>query len=281
MAEGPILQPDRIVLPDPEHPLWQENKEQITKTIQANIESFWNTETQQLTPYGLEQSLHEGLEAEKKFFNLVMESIDRLTLDSRSERLVLFDLDQTLVQNKYLSDYEETGIWEYECLIRPTAEIIMNHLKNIGVEMGVLSNRSISVLEENLQNPGRLGTLKQHISEKFILSSREGPDLLSPRWETLLKFNITADGNLMPEVLKDEIVDAQKCAEILLQVRAEPKGQDRMMTNARKLNVLFMAARSFKDKAVLVIDDYKFPLALDPKKHFYGGYVPPDAAYNI
>lgn len=143
-----------------------ENNE-LSKELIQKIQTFYNFVFKDDLEEGLmdENSIKQKVEGEINFYKRVLDTVVKAQKENLGKKVVtLFDIDETLVQAKRNKD------GQYDHIIRPSAESLLEKIGKMNVKNGILTTRGLEALKTQLEN--ELKTLKPFLDQNFIFSVR-------------------------------------------------------------------------------------------------------------
>lgn len=248
----------------------QEHKKESEKrwTPEA-IDTFWNTLREGvrqniLTVFGptferwrksgreeegeIQERIDVMMERERSFIIAVL---SRLQEAKSSERILLFDVDETIGTIDFQDDNTFTTI------LRPSLLPLLAEISAPDLHIGLLSSRGKEAMEQQLQDPQHLAALWQYIDPAYINSSRGEKELHCPL-------------DQLGERLKKEFGGKNGVIDENLIGRDSQYDFPHLSGDQTKLMVLKKKRDEWKNKTVIVVDDFMYPKYLDTKKGFYG-----------
>lgn len=181
-------------------------------------------------------SLEKRISGEKSFYIRVINAINQVIKENKGKEVIpLFDIDDTLGHNKFISSNE------FETILRPTALALLDTIHKNNINIGFLTSRTANLSQLN----DKLKPLIPFINKNYLFSS--GGSLPNEEEQERIKENL-------PEDLKDKLLNADlEKINLLNKLIAKP-------VNAKKI--------------FLPIDDFKYPVlfhgvALEQEEKFF------------
>jgi|GEM_PF-6576884 len=212
--------------------------EALATEIATAFDAFWAAEVP--LNYHLENAdeatKQRYLDGEMRFVEQVLETTLNLAASNNGPVTVLFDLDETIALNK---DYDATP----RHLVRPSFPVLAEELKRrLGsdVDIGILTGRGQSHLNEEMANPQVLTDILSAVNPDMVHSVREDGILASAIAE------VTSS-----EASQYDTLDWQ-CVE-----RYD-------VYTVRKALMLHKLTEMYPDRAFVCVDDHQWVTRLNP-----------------
>lgn len=196
----------------------------------------------------IQERIDVMMERERSF---VIAVLSRLQEAKSSERILLFDIDETIGTVEFQDNHT------FITILRPSLLPLLAEISASDLHIGLLSSRSKEGIEQQLQDPQHLAALRQYIDPAYINSSREEKELDCPLDELGERLKKEFGG-------KDGVIDKNLIG------RDSENDFPQLPGDQTKLSVLKKKREEWKNKTVIVVDDFMYPRYLDTKKGFYG-----------
>lgn len=143
----------------------------IEETVKQNILlTFGSTfERRRQAGYGdaeIQESTDRMVAREQSFVTSVLERMQEATSAGRGESILLFDIDETIGTPDFPDDKTHITI------LRPSLLPLLKEISSPGLQIGFLSSRGKEAIEQQLDDPQHLASVRQYINPAHIYSSR-------------------------------------------------------------------------------------------------------------
>lgn len=199
----------------------------------------------------IQEKIEEAMGRERSFVVSVLSRLYDATEKSRSERVLLFDIDETIGTPDFPDDNTLITI------LRPSLMPLLSEISAPNLRIGFLSTRGKEAMEQQLQDPQHLAPLRQYIDPAYVYSARGERELMC-RFDEL------------GEKLKEEFGGESGVIDEDLLGRDGEHDYPRLPGDQVKLRVLKKMRGELEGKAVVVVDDFSYPKYLNTKNGFYG-----------
>jgi len=191
----------------------------------------------------IEEKKREIMEKEKKFFINVLAGVEAAGNGSEKVK-VLFDIDETIGAPEFASEKIFTAL-------RPSLIPLMEKIRELGAEMGFITDRGEKIITKQLDDEDNLLPIKKFISPELIFSSR--------------KFN-PGDDREFREKMMEEFGGENGIIDENISYEGKPiLGGDQV-----KLRTLKEIRKKLKDDTLVIIDDLNYPNYLNAKNNLSG-----------
>lgn len=233
------------------------NPEEFSTELSAAFDVFWTQESE--LNWRVEEAGPEDkqryLERELRFGTAVVVGAVALAAVHEGPVAVLFDIDETIAYKNY--DEEEP-----RTIIRPAFPLVAAELKRLlgeRLDIGILTGRGQSHLDEELSTPTTLSAVMDVVEPDLVMSARE---------DSVLAYAI--DGDNYAKL-------AERISGTLL---SGSEGYD--ITTIRKGYILQACVDMHPDTAFMIVDDHRWVNDLNPDNPRVAGiHVDPQMLFMV
>ncbi len=197
----------------------------------------------------IKEEIEGCVEREKQFVLKMFEVIEKVVAAHAGERVILFDIDETIGSAVMGADKRLS-----KTVMRPSLLPLLEKLRSIKCEIGFLTSRGDGYLREQLEDPQNIGAIKEYVDPRRVYSSGGVQTKDSSRFlESVSKsFSDVIDTKLIDPELRESmgvaVIGAQQKIPVIKDIKAGlPSGA-----------------------ALVVVDDLEYPRFLNNANGVYG-----------
>jgi type II secretory pathway component PulC len=209
------------------------------------------------TPTELEAIYTKALTLEHNFADKVFAAATDLADSGTDSVVLLFDVDETIVKKEF-SSTEPSGV----DVVRPAFPVVIAGLQQVlndRLEVGLLTSRGQTHLNQELQAPTYLDSMIETVNPNFVISSREGGqmDQFDHYIDASHAETINQLGDFLnPDLIKEDELDTAKSITAATASRTSWMG--------KKLPILKELVEQYPDKGFVYIDDAASASVINP-----------------